>query len=153
MISIRPAKKNEVTKLQSLNQEVFIDNHKYDPDLVMDWAISKTGKEYFTKLLHDPTSYCLVAEDNEKLVGYIAARKKDFGYRKSKYLEIENMGVNPTYRSQGIGSQLMQKCLEWAKKQGYQKVYVNAYFANNKAITFYKQNGFSEIDVSLEREL
>lgn len=153
MIKIRKAKKNEVEELQKLNDEVFIDNHKYDSDLLMDWAKSEKGKRYFTGLLNNPNALCLIATDNKEFIGYIAAEPKDFGWRKSKYLEIENMGVIPQYRSRGIGSQLIQKCLEWAKKKGFEKIYVNSYFANSKAIYFYKSNGFSEIDLSLERKV
>ena len=152
-MTIRQARKDEVKKLQYLNQEVFIDNQKYDPDLIMDWAIGNQGKIYFTNLLTNSNAICLVAEAEDKLVGYIAAITKDFGYRKSKYLEIQNMGVIAEYRSKGIGSQLIQALSEWAKKHGFQKAYVNAYFSNNQAITFYKKNGFSEIDISLERNL
>ncbi len=151
MISIRTARKDELKDLQNLNDEVFIDNQKYDPDLVMDWAQSNKGKEYFTKLLNNPEGYCLIAEEDGRKVGYIAARSKDFGYRKSKYIEIENMGVIPQYRSKGIGTMLIDECLKWAKSKGFQKAYVNAYFNNIKAVAFYKRNGFFEIDLSLEK--
>src|SRR5258708_7642127 len=150
---IRQAKIEEMKKLQKLNQEVFIDNQKYDPDLIMNWAIGEQGKTYFTNLLSNSEAYCLVAEEGNNLVGYIAATTKDFGYRKSNYIEIENMGVNPEYRSKGIGSKLMQTLLKLAREHGYQKAYVNAYFENDKAIDFYKKNGFLKIDVSLEKDI
>lgn len=153
MINIRLASKDEVPDLQILNNEVFIDNQKYDDDLDMQWAKSDKGKNYFTQLLNDSNVCCLIAEDDGRKVGYIAARQKDISYRKSKYLEIENMGVIPQYRSQGIGHQLVQKCFEWAKERGFQKTYVNAYFANIKAIKFYKNNGFIETDISLEKSI
>ncbi len=153
MVHIRTADKNEVKDIQNLNNEVFIDNQKYDSDLDMNWPQSDKGKEYFTKLLNNPDACCLLAEEDGKLVGYIAAAPKNISYRKSKFFEIENMGVIPEYRSKGIGSQLIQKCLEWAKNKGFQKLFVNAYFQNAKAIDFYKRNGFSEIDISLERTL
>jgi diamine N-acetyltransferase len=148
---IRKAKENEVEKLQTLNDEVFIDNAKYDSDLDMDWAKSEKGKKYFTELVNDPEGCCLLVEEDGKLVGYIAARQKKIDYRKSSYIEIENMGVIPEYRSKGIGSELIRKCLVWAKEHGFQKVYVSAYFHNSKAVEFYKRNGFSEIDMCFER--
>jgi hypothetical protein len=36
MINIRPTEKDEVQKLQDLNDEVFVDNYKYDSDLKID---------------------------------------------------------------------------------------------------------------------
>lgn len=153
MINIRSARKDEVSDLQVLNDEVFIDNQQYDDDLDLSWAKSDKGEAYFTNLLKETEACCLIAEEDGKRVGYIAAASKKINYRKSKYIEIENMGVIPDYRSQGIGHQLVQKCLEWAKERGFQKVYVNAYFANNQAIKFYKDNGFLETDISLEKSI
>jgi len=153
VVNIRSANKNEVKDLQGLNNEVFLDNQKYDSDLDMNWPQSDKGKEYFTKLLHNPSACCLIAEENGRKIGYIAAGPKVITYRKSKYMEIENMGVIPEYRSKGIGTMLINECLKWAKSQRFQKVFVNAYFDNRMAVKFYKKNGFSKIDVSLERDL
>ncbi len=93
---IRPARIDEVKTLQNLNDEVFIDNAKYDDDLQLDWAQSATGgKKYFNNLLSDENSICLLAEVDGKVVGYIAASPKVFSYRNSKYVEIGDMGVIP----------------------------------------------------------
>ena len=154
MIKIRKVRKDEAPLLQKLNNEVFIDNAKYDKDLVLDWAFSEAGKEYFQKLAVSEKDLCLVAENEEgKLVGYLAASHIDFDYRHSKYLEINNMGVVPEHRSQGIGEKLMEKCTAWAKENGYQRVYANSYFANYGAVKFYEKCGFNKIDVSLERDV
>lgn len=153
MTSFRKANKNDIQILQNLNNEVFIDNSQYDSDLILDWALSEKGKNYFMKLVNNPESICFIAEENNYPVGYIALLPKKLSYRKSKCLEIENMGVIPQYRSKGIGSQLIQKGVVWAKNEGYKKIYVNSYFNNLKAIAFYKKNNFFEIDVSLERDI
>jgi ribosomal protein S18 acetylase RimI-like enzyme len=146
-------KKDEVQKLQDLNDEVFTDNSKYDADLKIDWAQSETGKKYFTEVLEDIESICMLAEDEDKPVGYIVAVPKEFGYRLSKYIEIENMGVSPDYRSKGVGTQLIEKVLGLAKEKGFQKVYVSSYSDNVKAIDFYQRNGFTKIDVGFERKI
>ncbi len=153
MISIRKARIDEVKKLQDLNDEAFANNPQYDPDLVLDWAQSEKGKTYFTNVITNPNDLILVAEDGEKLVGYISASPKVIAHRKSKYIEIDNLGIATAYRRKGIASMLMEKCLAWAKEQGYQKAYLLCYFKNTDAISFYKGDGFSEIDVSLEKVL
>lgn len=63
------------------------------------------------------------------------------------------MGVIPKYRSRGIGQKLIEECLKIAREKGFQKVYVNTYFKNNGAINFYKNNGFTKIDLSLEKNI
>lgn len=153
MINIRQADKSEVSALQELNNEIFVNNPHYDPDLKLDWALSRNGQEYFSNLLEDSEAYCFIAEDDNRKVGYIAAATKKIDYRNSKYIEIENLGVVPEYQSKGIGKLLMEECLNWAKTKGYQRAYVNSYFENKGAINFYKKNGFQEIDISLEKAL
>ena len=153
MITIRKARINEVKKLQDLNDDAFSSNPEFDPDLVLDWAQSDLGKNYFTNTINDPKDLLLVAEDGNKLIGYIGASPKEIDYRKSKYVEVDNLGVAKAYRRKGVATLLMEKCITWAKEQGYQKLYLTSYFKNASAITFYKQNGFSEINISLEKKL
>ena len=152
-MNIRSSRKDDLEILLKLNQEVFIDNQQYDSDLRMDWTLSEHGRNYFTRVLNDSECCILIAEEDNKPIGYISATPKVITYRKSKYVEIDNMGIVPGYRSKGIGSMLIEKCLKWAKTKGYQKMFVNSYFQNTKAITFYKRSGFLEIDVGLERNI
>jgi predicted N-acetyltransferase YhbS len=102
MINIRPATTNDLSVLQSLNDEVFIDNAKYDADLDLNWAKGEKGRTYFSNLLNNIEDYKIIAEEEGKPIGYLAASEKLIDYRNSKYLEIENMGVIPEYRSKGI---------------------------------------------------
>lgn len=152
-MTVRVASKDDVKFLQKLNYEVFLDNFQYEDDLIVTWAKSEEGEKYFRELLEDPESHCLIAEENHQPIGYLAATHKHLSYHTNKYLEIDNMGVNPEYRSKGIGSELIKQCLKWAQEQGYQKVIVNTFFENKKAISFYQKNGFSEIDVTLQISL
>jgi len=150
---IRKARSDEIQQLQNLNDEAFADNPHFDPDLDPSWAQSDKGKEYFTKAVNSSTSCFLVAEDKGKLIGYIAAAPNNFDYRRSTYVEIENLGIVPEYRSQGVGTQLMNRCLTWTKEKGYKKVFLHSYAKNNNALSFYNKQGFSEIFVTLEKNI
>jgi ribosomal protein S18 acetylase RimI-like enzyme len=150
---IRPATDADILILQQLNHQVFLDNATYDHDLDLTWAVSSSGQEYFTKLVSDPESICLLAVNNTSPIAYIAARHKEISFRLSRYIEIENMGVMPAYQSRGIGHQLVNTCLDLAIDKGYSKVYVTSYYANNRALAFYEREGFSRIDLSLEKAI
>ncbi len=153
MIKIRLGNMQDVATLQRLNDEIFVDNSRYDTDLDRNWAHGDAGQKYFTELVSRTDKLCLLVEDDNKNIGYLGAGPKEFDYRMSRYVEIENMGVVPEYRGQGIGKMLMEKCTEWAKAKGYQKLFVNSYIANKGAADFYRKNGFVDIDISLEKSL
>jgi ribosomal protein S18 acetylase RimI-like enzyme len=154
MITLRNATTSDVGMLQNLNDEVFVDNCKYDTDLDMNWAKGTAGFAYFTQLVENKDAFCIIAEDEGRVpIGYLAASPHPISYRKSRYIELENMGVIPTYRSKGVGSLLMAEFSKWAKKHSFDKILVNAYSANTGAVEFYKRNGFEVIDVTLEKSV
>ena len=150
---IRQAKKNEWKLIQKLNNYVFLADKDNDDDLNLDWPFSKRGVKYYKNLANGKYGHCLIAYLGGKAVGYIALAKKNFGYRKSRYVEVENIGVRPEYRSQGIGKKLINEATKWAKKQNASKLYISAYWGNKKAINFYKKNGFYEIGLELDKKL
>lgn len=63
------------------------------------------------------------------------------------------MGVEPEFRSQGIGKLLLDEAVSWAKQKEAAKLFVSAYWKNKRAINFYKKNSFYESKVELERKL
>lgn len=139
--------------IQRLNNQVFINDQKNDDDLDTKWPFSKEGVKYYKSLASGKYGQCIIAYDGKKAVGYAAFAEKDFGYRKSKYVEIENMGVDPNYRSQGIGKKLIDEIEKRAKKNGATKLYVSAYFKNKRAISFYKSLGFYETGLELDKKI
>ena len=150
---IRPTTVNDIQTLQQFIAELFVDNQQYDTDLKMYWPKSPQSKEYFSKVVNNKDSICLLAEEENKAVGYICATPKEFDHRLKKYIEIENMEVTPNFRSQGIGEKLVNECLRIAKEKGFDKVYVCSYSDNSKAISFYEKIAFKKVDVGLERDL
>lgn len=152
-IRIRPAVPGDWPVIQKLNDEVFQDNAVYDAYLNLHWPMSKQGAEYYKVALKKSENMCFIAEDDSGAVGYILGGPKSEDYRTVKTAEINNMGVSPSSRSQGIGALLIEKFRQWAKDSGYQTLIVNAYSANQKAIGFYEKQGFAPVDISLEMKV
>lgn len=140
-------------KIQELNNFVFLNDAAHDDDIDLDWPFSKKGIKYYKDLASGSYGVCFLAKINNDVVGYVALAKKDFGYRKTIYLEIENIGVHPEFRSKGIGKLLINQSRNYAKRNKIKKLYVNAYWDNKKAVKFYKNNGFSEIGIELEQNV
>ncbi|MEA3354888.1 MAG: GNAT family N-acetyltransferase [Patescibacteria group bacterium] len=136
--------------IQKLNHQIFQDNSQYDKYEDVNWPFSKNGINYFKKVTSNKNYYCLIIYDDDKPIGYLAGVEKKFGYRTNKTAEIENMGISPQYRSQGLGTKLINKFRQWCKQKNFTHIYVNSYYKNKKAINFYKNQGLKPIDISLE---
>jgi ribosomal protein S18 acetylase RimI-like enzyme len=152
-MKIRKATLDEIHKIKELNTIIFINNPEYDNDAVENFSQTKEGDKYFKKAIENTDGIFLVAEENGELVGYINGSTADFPYRKSKYFEIENLGVIPKAKRKGIGTKLLEELTKIAKEKGYQKIYLNCYAKNDEAINFYKTSGYEKIDVCLEKEI
>jgi GNAT superfamily N-acetyltransferase len=87
-----------------------------------------------------PIAKVLIAEINEKAVGFLL-----YFYNYSTFLGrpgiyIEDLYVNPQYRKKGIGISLMKYCIKIAKEQGCTRVEWAA-LTWNPARRFYKKLG------------
>jgi ribosomal protein S18 acetylase RimI-like enzyme len=152
-MTIRPATTSDLENLRKLNSIIFIDNPKYDDDTIPNFAHTPTGKKYFQQAITKKDGCCFIAEDNDQLLGYINGSALDLPYRKSRYIEIENLGVIPSQQGTGLAQQLLDTITNWAKQHGYQKVYVESYIKNQRAVNFYHKHGFQDIDLSLEKKI
>lgn len=152
-MTIRPATLEDLEPLRQLNTLIFEINHQFDPDFVKNFAQTETGKKYFIDAITDKLSCFLVATNENTIIGYTSGSPKDTPYRYSRYLELDLLAVHPDYQKQGIGEKLLDSITAWAKDHGFQKIYVESYFKNTAAINFYKNHGYSEIDISLEKSI
>ncbi|MFC1622320.1 GNAT family N-acetyltransferase [Patescibacteria group bacterium] len=153
MLTIRDATIEDLEDIKKLNTKIFSSNIKWDKDTVENFASTKQGEKYYTEALQRKDGCFFVCEEDGEMVGYAnGGDKKEIG-RKSRYFELDNVGVIPERLKQGIGKELLNKVNDWAKEKGFQKIYLNCYFANKGAIKFYKKAGYKEIDICLEKEI
>ncbi len=155
-MEIRKATIDDLQEIQRLNLLLFKKEAKeYDSTLNTDWTFSEPGKKYYTDKIKDKKSLALIAEEKDKIVGYLVGGiRKVHNYRNIKLMtELENMLVLEGYRSKGIGLSLMKEFVKWSEELGVSRIHVEASAANLGAINFYKKNGFKECNLSLELEL
>lgn len=63
------------------------------------------------------------------------------------------MFVEAEYRDKGIGGQLVQAFIEWARAAGAARLRVGAFAKNSEAIRFYERNAFEPHELILEQSL
>ena len=91
------------------------------------------------------TPYCLVAEADGKIVGYLMAElhpNHDFCIYPSgaSYLEVNDLYVQKGYRSRHIGRQLLACCEELAGKNGVSHFLVSSATKDAEAVRRFYQN-------------
>jgi ribosomal protein S18 acetylase RimI-like enzyme len=52
------------------------------------------------------------------------------------------VGVRPDYRGHGVGNHLLERALDWAEANGYQKVYNSVPSTNDAALSFLESHGW-----------
>lgn len=60
-------------------------------------------------------------------------------------IEISRLYLDSAFIGQGLGSKLMQACLDEAKKQGCQTVWLGVWEHNTRALRFYQRWGFEAV--------
>ena len=59
--------------------------------------------------------------------------------------ELVKLYISRKYRRNGYGQTLLQKCMQEAKKKGYEKIYLESMPELANAIAMYLKNGFEKI--------
>jgi ribosomal protein S18 acetylase RimI-like enzyme len=83
------------------------------------------------------------AWDGTYLVGLIAAyfndTKRITGF-------ITSVSVLKEYVGRGVGHQLMEQCIDYARELEFREIKLEVFNKNKNAILFYQRSGFEEVD-------
>ena len=133
-IKIRWATKNDMLAVLALINELAV--FEKEPNAVVineDYLIKHGFSEH-------PSFKCYVAEINNEIVG-IALFYERFSTWKGVTLHLEDLIVKQRFRKFGVGKSLYNKFLEFANKQGVNRVEWVVLDWNTNAINFYKKSG------------
>ncbi len=149
-VTIKKANINNISEIINLNRKLFENEYdNYDNTLNIEWPLSKEGKEYFEDSIKN--DIVLVAESNNKVIGYLIGNYHERTYNLTNQAELSNMCILEEYRSLGVGSKLFTEFKNICKENNINEIVVIASYKNKKGIDFYKKNGFSEKDITLSQ--
>lgn len=100
--------------------------------------------------LADPRStFFLLELSDGTAIGYAKLRRHKpprrmaEPYRRvGKAVEIQRIYISQSQIGQGQGRRLMNHCLDWARRQGYEAVWLGVWERNHRALAFYEKMGF-----------
>jgi len=142
-MTIRIATLDDISAIQKLNHDLFLTDNEFNQDLDLDWPNTEEGVQYYTEAVNSERFLSIVAEENGKVIGYLNGyiRKPSMIY-KGVRAELDNMCVSEAARNKGVGSALMAEFKKWAKEKGAERLMVEAFSKNERALAFYAKNGF-----------
>jgi ribosomal protein S18 acetylase RimI-like enzyme len=132
MVSIRLANESDVNAIFDLIKELAI-FEKAEFELI------NTPEQLLKDGFNDTPSFiCIVAEDNQSIVGmsFLYVRYSTW---KGRVLYLEDLIVKDNFRNKGIGTQLMNATIEFAKSNNYKRIQWQVLDWNTEAIRFYKK--------------
>jgi len=132
--AVRPARRDEVDAVLDLIEGVAEERRwlSAEPPIPRD-----RYREQTMTALDDPRCLVLVAEDGDGgLIGELSAlgranRPADVG-----------MSVAAASRGRGVGTALMEACVEWARANGVHKLSLQVWPHNDVALRLYEKFGF-----------
>lgn len=88
-----------------------------------------------------PRGCLLIARINEEPAGCVAVRALDDGD-----CEIKRLYVRPEFRRGGVGRQLVETAIRFARRSGYSRMLLDTLPAMTEAQSLYRSLGFGDID-------
>jgi GNAT superfamily N-acetyltransferase len=135
-MEIRPAVEADIPHLLPLMHELALFEKYDDAFAITDEVLREQG---FRRLV--PDFYCLVAEENGRIVGFLVYYFVPYTYRAKPNLIIKELYVVEKCRSRGVGERLMKAVAGEAVRAncGQIKWWVAKW--NTRSIKFYERLG------------
>ena len=141
-LNIRKAREEDYSRILELIKEFASSENK--PDRVTN-SVELMMDE---KDVHN----FIVAEANGQIIAFASYFLCYYSWT-GKSLYLDDMYVVPEYRSKKVGSEMMEKIIEYAKSENCKKVRWQVSNWNKKAIDFYKDFGADIGDIEINCDL
>ena len=142
---IKTAGIRDADTLARLNQHV----HELHVENLPHFFKSPTFEEAevaFKETLGKNNSRAFIAYDGDVAIGYvlvfISERPEDASNHSRRWLYIGQISVEPDWQHRGVGRELMNVALQYARENGIDTVELDTWSFNDSAQAFFKSLGF-----------
>lgn len=122
--------------------------------VLVEMGVPKVGTAYEDASLNnmhaeysEPGKAYFVVDDNGKIIG--GAGIAPLANFEGSICELQKMYFLPEVRGKGVGAEMMKKCLDYAKEQGFEKCYIETMPYMDQARKLYLRSGFKQLDSPL----
>lgn len=124
----------------SLNRSYRLVEREACPPIVggEGYRYGSAEQEHARRKLQDGHGLMLVVEDGGKLVGVLEVEPSDW----NNTATVWNILLSPSARGRGVGRELLNRSVAWAKSAGYRALMLETQSHNTPACRFYQNFGF-----------
>ena len=145
---LRELRKNEIDLLPDFLYEAIFIPEGVDPPAREIIELPEL-KIYYEDFGTGKADYCIVADDNGKVIGAVWTRiMNDYGHVDDDTPSFA-ISLYKEYRGQGIGTQMMKEMLALLREKGYARASLAVQKANY-AVRMYEKVGFKTVDENEE---
>jgi len=131
--------------------EVYIEGYNYHvngrPDIFIELTNEQLRKDLEDILNYFPT---IVVEENNRVVGYLTYKIKE---KHTKKLDVDQLVILEQYRGKGYGKKLMNEIKRIAIEENCDRIELNCWMFNDKALGMYEHIGFDKQRIMYEMKL
>ena len=149
-IDIQEVTINDILPLQEIGIQTFSETFSASNSVenMANYLNEGFSIEKLTGEINNEQSKFFFALDQERVIGYL---KLNFGesqteLKDNKALEIERIYVLNEYHGKKVGQLLYDKAIHVAVQMQVKYVWLGVWEENQRALGFYKKNGFVEFD-------
>ncbi|MFC4076000.1 GNAT family N-acetyltransferase [Salinithrix halophila] len=137
-VTLRPANEDDAAELAQrlakvVEEQVYLDQ-------TPDKKPNKEDERAEIRKIQDNGGMYTVVEVDGKISGVALLIRGSEGV--SHHTAKFRTWLVPGYRGTGLGKKLMEYTIEWASRKGIEKINLDVWSSNNRAIQLYKKYGF-----------
>jgi ribosomal protein S18 acetylase RimI-like enzyme len=154
MLIVRRATEADLGAIVQSWGELMDFHGRLDPFFRVSNGATEAYRAFARQNLRKRQTLLLVAEVNGIVVGHALGEAVKYPpiYPRSRYAEIIEIAVTPSYRRQGIGSRLLQALTEHFRSEGICHFEAGVVTANSLARRFWEKAGFRGVMTRYHRE-
>ena len=139
MIRIRRAEPSDAASLVALAQAVGGEEGRWIL-ATESWRSVSNERRYLKTVLRHPDATVIVAVDGDDVVGRLSLSRDS--HPASHHVADLGLMVAEGHRRQGIGKQLLEEAIAWARSVGVRKIELHVFPWNEPALRLYESFGF-----------
>lgn len=149
-INFVDATEADLPEMVAMQDDDFLSGGREDTSL----PVKQAYVDVLKTIQSMPNMRLILAKHDDEIVGMLQIIfLQQFHYQGGKMCELESVRIASKYRGQGLGSKLLEWCIDQAKREGCRGVQLTSNDKREDAIRFYKSLGFKDTHAGMKYKI